>query len=115
MCGPVSTLQSLRLDLLNMPVNISDSCHSFTSLLTAEPEPWLSEQDVYITGTEQDNDETGITALQPNTGRRCQAVHALPHDGHLWQHYIDWFDTEGTTPVLGLATRWIKGSVFNKL
>ena len=36
----------------------------FTSLLlTAEPEPWSSQQDVYIISTEQDNSKTGIEIL----------------------------------------------------
>ena len=79
-----------------------------TSLLTAEPQPWPSEQDVYITGTEQDNNETGIAGLQQwlKTGRRCQAVHALPPVGSQQQHYIDRFDTGCARPVLGQASRY---------
>ena len=116
-CFTVSHPSSAFTTTYSHKLSVVDNSYAhvhFTSLLTAEPEPWPSEQDVYITGTEQDNDETGIAVLQPNAGRRCQAVHALPPVGHQWQHYIDRFDTEGTTPVLGLASRWVNGSVFNK-
>ena len=51
-----------------------DSPHTpvyFTSLLIAEPEPWPPEQDDYITGTEQDNNQTAIALWGHNTERGC--------------------------------------------
>ena len=81
----------------------------FTSLLTAEPEPWSSEQDDYITGTEQDNNPTGIALWGHNTERGCQAVHSPPPVGPWQEHYIDRFDTVPTPNLLGpAARRWIE-------
>ncbi len=77
----------------------------FSSLLTAEPEPWPSEQDVHITSTEQDNGEASFGLSGLNTERTCQAVHSPPPVGPQQQHYIDRFVIIPTRTVLGLAAR----------
>ena len=80
-------------------------CTHFTSLLTAEPEPWPSEKDDFITSPEQVNGEASFVLFEHNTGRGCQAVHSPPPVGPQHQHYIDWFVTIPTQTVLGVAAR----------
>ena len=88
---------------------ILDNPHVYFSLLTVEPEPWSSEQDHYITDTEQDNNQTGIALSWHNTERGCQAVHSSPPVRSRQEHCIDRFDNVPTPKVLGLAARrWLE-------
>ena len=116
-CLTVSHTSSAFASTCANRLPILDNPHAhvyFTSLLTAEPEPWSSEQDDYITGTEQDNNQTGIALWGHNTERGCQAVHSPPPVGSWQEHYIDRFDTVLTPRVLGLAARRWFGVAFLK-